>query len=106
MGDLRPIHFKGGDRSFEKSIRPNQMLMIDTFHLKTSNTSLLIGVAVDYASLYFQARLLQFHKLQQLYFIRCRTRKFRIITENFSIIRMHKSNIYTTHVMPKRHGGK
>ena len=57
--NLRPKHFKGGDRSFEKSIRPNQMLMIDTFHLKTSNTNLLIGVAVDYASLYVQGRILQ-----------------------------------------------
>ena len=37
--NLRPKHFKGGDRSFEKSIRPNQMLMIDTFHLKTSITN-------------------------------------------------------------------
>merc|ERR1711954_95560 len=33
--------------------------MIDTFHLKTGNTNLLIGVAVDYASLYVQVRILQ-----------------------------------------------
>merc|ERR1711954_451968 len=33
--------------------------MIDTFHLKTGNTNLLIGVAVDYASLYVQSRILQ-----------------------------------------------
>merc|ERR1711954_618869 len=33
--------------------------MIDTFTLKTSNTNLLIGVAVDYASLYVQGRVLQ-----------------------------------------------
>merc|ERR1712082_602708 len=33
--------------------------MIDTFHLKTSNANLLIGVAVDYASLYVQGKVLQ-----------------------------------------------
>ena len=31
---LRPKPFKGGDRSFKKSIQPNQMIMIDTFHFK------------------------------------------------------------------------
>ena len=51
--------FKGGERSFERSIQPNQTLMIDTFHLKTSHAHLLIGVAVDYASLYVQGRILQ-----------------------------------------------
>ena len=35
------------------------MLMVDTFHLKTSNANLLIGVAVDYASLYVHGRVLQ-----------------------------------------------
>merc|ERR1712082_254300 len=33
--------------------------MVDTFHLKTSKAHLLIGVAVDYASLYVQGRVLQ-----------------------------------------------
>merc|ERR1712243_82596 len=57
--ELRPKAFQGGHRSFDKSIRPNQMLMVDTFHLKTSKKNLLIGVAVDYASLYVQGRILQ-----------------------------------------------
>ena len=57
--ELRPRAFQGGHRSFDKSIRPNQMLMVDTFQLKTSNVNLLIGVAVDYASLYVQGRVLQ-----------------------------------------------
>merc|ERR1712081_78976 len=57
--ELRPKAFQGGPRSFDRSIRPNQMLMVDTFHLKTSTTSLLVGVAVDYASLFVQGRILQ-----------------------------------------------
>merc|ERR1711954_66026 len=57
--ELRPRAFQGGPRSFDKSIRPNQMLMVDTFHIKTSTKNLLVGVAVDYASLYVQGRILQ-----------------------------------------------
>ena len=55
---LRPKSFQGGHRSFDKSIQPNQILMVNTFHLKTSNAHLLIGVAADNASLYVQGRIL------------------------------------------------
>ena len=33
--ELRPKAFQGGHRSFDKSIWPNQILMVNTFHLKT-----------------------------------------------------------------------